>query len=138
MERTRARALVAVAVLALLAGVSLRTRCDGPVPAPCASPALHDGLVVCDGLGEPLGPAAWMFGGKLDLNTTDANALARIRGIGPSLASKIVAARDAQGGFVSFDDLDAVAGVGPKMLARLADAVEIVPKTAAPKATAQP
>lgn len=74
-----------------------------------------------------------MFGGKLDLNTADANSLARIRGIGPSLANKIIAAREAKGGFVSIDDLDDVEGVGPKMLAKLADAVEVAPpKSPAP------
>lgn len=126
MERRRARALLVVAVCAVVVGVVARVRLDGPAPAPCAQPAFRDGLVVCDGVGEPLGPAAWMFGGKLDLNTADANSLARIRGIGPSLANRIIAAREARGGFASLDDLDDVEGVGPKMLAKLADAVEVV------------
>ena len=133
VEHLRARALVAVVVFALAAGAFSRARLDGPVPAPCPSPALQDGIVVCDGAGEPLGASAWMFGGKLDLNTADANSLARIRGIGPSLANKIIAARDAKGSFTSLNDLDDISGVGPKMLAKLADAVEVVPPKSAPR-----
>ncbi len=125
MEPRRAHALVVVVFAAVVLGVVTRFGVDGDVPAVCMNPVRRDGLVVCDGVGDDIGAAAWMFGGKLDLNTADATALARIRGIGPSLANKIIAARALKGGFTSLADLDDVDGVGPKMLEKLSTAVEV-------------
>src|SRR5262249_55227313 len=50
----------------------------------------------------------------VELNTASALLLARVAGIGPSLAKKIVARRDAHGAFKSRKALHDVAGVGPK------------------------
>lgn len=110
---------------AVLVGVLVRVPWPGDVPAPCAQPARVGAVVVCDGHGAPLGAAAWLFNGKLDLNTADADSLARIRGIGPALAKRIVAAREARGGFRSVNDLDDVDGIGPKLLERLAAEVDV-------------
>lgn len=128
MDRRRARALLFLIVVGVAVGAAARVGVDAAPPAPCARPALRDGLVVCDGGGDALGSRAWLFGGKLDLNTADATSLARIRGIGPALANRIVAAREAMGGFDSVDDLDDVDGVGEKMLAKLRDAVDVRPR----------
>jgi competence protein ComEA len=67
-----------------------------------------------------------LFNGKLDLNTADADSLARIRGIGPALANRIVAAREERGGFRSVSDLDDVDGIGPKLLERIAAEVDVL------------
>lgn len=55
----------------------------------------------------------------VDLNTADALALESLPGIGPSLASRIVADRDAHGPFATVDALDRVPGVGPATVERL-------------------
>src|SRR6185437_10123646 len=50
----------------------------------------------------------------VELNTASAPLLSRVAGIGPTLAKKIVAHRDAKGAFKSRKELHDVAGVGPK------------------------
>jgi uncharacterized protein len=50
----------------------------------------------------------------VELNTASAPLLAYVSGIGPSLAKKIVAHREAQGAFASRDDVMKVPGLGPK------------------------
>jgi endonuclease YncB( thermonuclease family) len=54
-------------------------------------------------------------GAKLDPNTATATELENIRGIGPVLAGRIIAARP----FKSSDDLRKVKGIGPKKYAQL-------------------
>lgn len=56
---------------------------------------------------------------RLDLNTADAPALAQLPGIGPELAARIVADREARGRFNSVDELDRVPGVGPTIVERV-------------------
>ncbi len=126
MQQRRAAATVGLTTAAVLVGVLARVPWPGEVPAPCAQPARVGAAVVCDGRGEPLGAAAWLFNGKLDLNSADADSLARIRGIGPALANRIVAAREARGGFRSVSDLDDVDGIGPKLLERIAAEVDVL------------
>lgn len=55
-------------------------------------------------------------GAPIDLNTADAAALDALPGIGPSTAAKIVADRDANGSYLSVEDLGRVSGIGPKKL----------------------
>ncbi|TIW29997.1 MAG: RNA-binding transcriptional accessory protein, partial [Mesorhizobium sp.] len=50
----------------------------------------------------------------VDLNTASAPLLARVSGLGPSLAEAIVAHRDATGPFASRKDLLKVARLGPR------------------------
>ena len=61
--------------------------------------------------------------GKVRLNTAAASELESIPGVGPVLAGRIVAARDASGGFDSVEDLLDVAGIGEAKLAALRDHV---------------
>ncbi len=62
-------------------------------------------------------------GPPLNLNSATADQLATLDGIGPAMAAKIIAYRQAQGGFGSVDELDQVPGIGPKRLAALRDRV---------------
>lgn len=61
----------------------------------------------------------------LDLNTATEADLDRLPGIGPVLASRIVAHRRTHGPFRSPDDLLAVQGIGPRLLERLSPAVTV-------------
>lgn len=54
----------------------------------------------------------------VNLNTADAAALESVPGIGPTLADRIVAIRDADGAFGSFDELLDVAGMTAARLER--------------------
>ncbi|HWO56678.1 MAG TPA: ComEA family DNA-binding protein [bacterium] len=56
---------------------------------------------------------------EIDINTADVRALARLPGIGPELARRIVAERDANGAFVNLIDLQRVRGIGPRKAAML-------------------
>jgi competence protein ComEA len=55
-------------------------------------------------------------GERIDPNTADADELQRLPRVGPSLAARIVAHREANGPFRSLADLDAVPGIGPAVL----------------------
>lgn len=125
METRRARALMGIAVLASLVGVAWSGPPSGRVPAPCPRPALRSGVLVCDGAGDDVGDRAWLVGTKLDLNCTNARALERIAGIGPSLALKIITERDRRGGFGTLQDVNDVDGVGPKLLEKLSAVVMV-------------
>lgn len=126
MTSTRARAtVVLIGVVAVVAAL-LRVDGGGTPPAPCAHPGLgSDGVVGCDGVGVDVGDRVWLFGGRLDLNTASARSLSRIKGIGDGTARAIVQHREQHGPFQRVDDLDAVAGIGPKTLERLRAVVEV-------------
>jgi competence ComEA-like helix-hairpin-helix protein len=89
-----------------------------PVPAtvPGGAPALAQ-------------PSATAVDGQapLDLNRATAAELARLPGIGPTLAERITAERERRGRFDSPDALRAVLGVGPKKLAAIRDLVKVEP-----------
>lgn len=57
----------------------------------------------------------------IDLNTASALELEELDGVGPALAGRIVAHREANGPFTALADLDAVSGVGPVLLARIGE-----------------
>jgi competence protein ComEA len=56
---------------------------------------------------------------QVDLDRAPATEIERLPGIGPALASRIVADRDANGPFGCLQSLDGVKGVGPALLRRI-------------------
>jgi competence ComEA-like helix-hairpin-helix protein len=61
----------------------------------------------------------------LDVNAASVDQIARLPGIGPSLARRIVAERDRRGRFESADSLRGVVGLGPKKLAAVRDLITV-------------
>ncbi len=79
--------------------------------------------------------ARLVLGLPLDLNRVSAAELELLEGVGPKLASAIVAYRDAHGAFSDLAALDAVPGIGPATLSRLLPLLAVVaprPEGAAP------
>jgi competence protein ComEA len=64
-------------------------------------------------------------GAKINLNTADAAELDALPKVGPVLAQRIVDWRKEHGAFKSVEELDAVDGVGPKMLEALLPLVTV-------------
>ena len=63
--------------------------------------------------------------GKINLNTADATQLEQLPGIGPATATKIIADRETNGPFAAPEDLQRVAGIGPKKFEALAELVTV-------------
>jgi competence protein ComEA len=63
--------------------------------------------------------------GPLNVNRASAEELTQLPGIGPVLAERIVAFREAHGPFRTVDDLLAVPGIGPKTLAGFRDLITV-------------
>ena len=107
-----------------LAGVNLAAKVsDGQqVIVPAAGAAGGAAAVPAAGSG---GAAAAAPGQKLNLNTAAAEQLDQLDGVGPATAQKIVAYRQAHGGFRSVTELDQVPGIGEKKLAGLKDRVRV-------------
>jgi competence protein ComEA len=72
-------------------------------------------------------PITFKIEGKINVNLASAEELDDLPGIGPSLAARIVAYREAHGPFRTVDDLLAVSGIGPKTLDRFRDLVTADP-----------
>lgn len=64
-------------------------------------------------------------GGKVNLNTATAEELDALPKVGPVLAKRIVEWRQQHGPFAAVEDLDAVDGVGPKMMESLLPLVTV-------------
>ncbi|GAB3645178.1 helix-hairpin-helix domain-containing protein [Glycomyces tarimensis] len=64
-------------------------------------------------------------GGLVNINVADVGELTTLTGIGPVLAERIIAHREANGSFQSIDELAEVQGVGPNMLERLREQVTL-------------
>lgn len=62
-------------------------------------------------------------GAKINLNTASAEQLDTLPGIGPAYAARIIAYRDEHGGFSTIEELQDIAGIGPKTYERLKDLV---------------
>lgn len=58
-------------------------------------------------------------GATIDINRASAGELEALPGVGPALAARIVAFREANGPFATADGLDAVSGIGARTLERL-------------------
>ena len=61
----------------------------------------------------------------LDLNRATAEQLQALPGIGEVKAAAILAVRDAQGGFSSIEELEAVRGIGPSLATKLRPLVKV-------------
>lgn len=61
----------------------------------------------------------------VNINTATAEELQSLPRIGPAMAQRIIAWREAHGGFRSVDELDAVPGIGPSMLENLRPMVTV-------------
>lgn len=78
--------------------------------APSPQPAAHNPQPTS---GNPMASA------PVDIDRASAEEIERLPGIGPALAKRIVADRDAKGPFGCLGALDSVKGIGPALLARL-------------------
>lgn len=65
--------------------------------------------------------AALAHARQVDVNTAGSAELERLPGIGPALAARILAYRQAHGPFASIEELAHVQGIGPKTLERLGE-----------------
>lgn len=63
--------------------------------------------------------------GRININAAPAAQLEGLPGVGPVLADRIVAYREQHGPFASVGELESVTGVGPAIVAALADAAAV-------------
>ena len=75
--------------------------------------------------GSTAPPAAAGAGAKININTAGVDELDALPKVGPVLAQRIVDWRKEHGPFSAIEDLDAVDGVGPKMLETLLPLVTV-------------
>jgi len=71
---------------------------------------------------ETLGTSS---GGLISINRASDKELEELPGIGPSLSARIIAWREANGGFKSIEDLLKVSGIGENLLSGLKDSVTL-------------
>lgn len=74
-------------------------------------------------------PAAQEVGtapdGRIDLNRADTDLLETLPRVGPTMAARIVAWREANGGFRTVEDLREISGIGERTFAELVDLVTV-------------
>ena len=63
--------------------------------------------------------------GKININTASAGEFQLLPRIGPSLSQRILAYREAQGGFKSIEDLKEVKGIGDKTFQRIREHITV-------------
>ncbi len=71
------------------------------------------------------GPPGVGADGKVDLNTADETALETLPRVGPAMAQRIIAFREANHGFRSIQDLLGVTGIGDKTFAAIEPLVTV-------------
>lgn len=82
--------------------------------------------IIVPAIGEtPTGPPGSTADGKVNLNTADVTALDTLPRVGPALADRIIAWREANGSFTAVEDLLNVAGIGDRTLEGLRDLVTV-------------
>lgn len=59
----------------------------------------------------------------ININTADENELQKIRGVGPSIAGRIVEFREQNGKFQTIEDIKKVRGIGEKTFAKMKDSI---------------
>jgi competence protein ComEA len=115
---TRHADLAALNLAAKVAdGVQILVPRKGAAPAAVAAAG--------GGTGGSAGSVAGAPAAPIDLNTATLEQLDTLDGVGPATAQKILAYRQAHGGFRSVDELDQVSGIGPKKLAALRGRVRV-------------
>ena len=75
--------------------------------------------------GQPRADGSVPAAGKINLNTAGAEELATLPRVGPVLAQRIVDWRKQHGHFQRVEELDAVDGLGPKLLEALLPLVRV-------------
>ncbi len=126
MNRTGALAVAALGLLGL--GVLARGRWPGSEPVLDCEPGavrVVDGVAVCGEGAEPSASQRLLLGQKLDLNGATEEELARVPGVGRSLARHLVGEREARGRFASWEEVASVPGVGPARLETLQATMEL-------------
>jgi competence protein ComEA len=78
-------------------------------------------------LGTPVATIITSTTELVNINTASADQLYTLPGIGPTTAQKIIDYREANGPFISIDDLDKVPGIGSGIIERLRDFVTVGP-----------
>jgi competence ComEA-like helix-hairpin-helix protein len=131
------RLALGVVALLLAAGAGVRVLRQPPAPAElvgegvgvesAAGIASLRGRVESEAEREALRNRSLAEGERIDPNTASAEEIDRLPKVGPGLAERIVAHREASGRFRTLADLDAVPGVGPATLAALAPHVTLAP-----------
>jgi competence ComEA-like helix-hairpin-helix protein len=89
---------------------------ETPTPPPRAGPRRARAVVEPEHVTDPR---------PLDLNHASVEEIARLPGVGPSLARRIIEERERRGRFDSPDGLRSVLGLGPRKLAALRDLVTV-------------
>jgi competence ComEA-like helix-hairpin-helix protein len=105
------------ALAALAPYLTLPAADASPSPAASRTP-MAEGAANRHGAGSFAAPVSPSFP-AISVNSASAQDLTRIPGIGPALAGRIVAWREAHGAFRSLDELERVPGIGPATVARI-------------------
>ncbi len=118
------RAALLLSVLALAGGAARFALSPAPEAAPGDVHLVATDTPPASALGAAARQAARLArplarGERIDVNRADAAELTRLPHVGPALAQRIVAWRDAHGGFQSLAALDSVPGIGAKLLETL-------------------
>lgn len=119
--------LLAAVPVALLAGPALRRRRRG-----AAADTPLSAVVPVDWRGDNV-PQVGEDTGPVDLTSASERELARLSGVGPEIARRIIAWRDQNGGFHSVDQLAEVRGIGARTLEALRPQVMVPPPAEEPE-----
>ncbi len=132
---SRTHWLAALGIICVGVGVALRLRWPSAAPGldcPVESVRWMDAVTMwvasCTSgtaAGRPPAGPMLTLGARLNLNDATAEELALIPGIGPTLARALVKERGELGYFRSWEEVDAVSGVGPTKLDILKRSTEL-------------